>query len=244
MPQLNQDEIKNLIQILMTLVGAALVSHGVVTGTDWSTLTGSLLGVVGPVWSVVAHWNMKKVPETAKIASMLVIAIGLAIFACGQASAQNTRMPAAKPKPAAVAAAPAGKVTMNQVQANPIALIQKFTVSDLQAALADAQGQTPPDTVAAACYTALIPVVQSGVANPLPSGPGLFQAVQKARDAKALLANLQSPTGPLAELNQACAPLILDAQTTLIQLGVMTGAVVGTGGIGGLALPFALPVIP
>jgi hypothetical protein len=118
--------------------------------------------------------------------------------------------------------------------------LQTFTVADLQTALADAQAQTPPDTTSALCYTALIPIVEAGVNNPLPAGLGVFQALQKARDAKALLANIQSPNGPLAALNIACAPLVLDAQNTLIQLGIVGGTVAATGG---LALP-ALPALP
>jgi hypothetical protein len=135
---------------------------------------------------------------------------------------------------------PAPKVTPAQAQANPLAVLQTFTVGDLQTALADAQAQTPPDTTSALCYTALIPIVAAGVNNPLPAGLGVFQALQKARDAKALLANIQSPNGPLAALNIACAPLVLDAQNTLIQLGIVAGTVAATGG---LALP-ALPALP
>ena len=132
-------------------------------------------------------------------------------------------------------------MTAAQAQANPFAVLQTFTVGDLQTALADAQGQTPPDTTSAQCYTALIPMVAAGVNNPLPAGLGVFQALQKARDAKALLANIQSPNGPLASLNIACAPLVLDAQNTLIQLGIVAGSVAATGGLVPPALPFALP---
>jgi hypothetical protein len=69
------------------------------------------------------------------------------------------------------------QLTPAAVQNNPLALIQNFAVEDLQAALADAKAQTPPDTAAANCYTALLAVVQSNVANPLPAGPGIFQAL-------------------------------------------------------------------
>jgi len=127
-------------------------------------------------------------------------------------------------------AAPGAKLTTAAVQSNPLALIKTFTVADLQAALADAKAQTPPDTAAANCYAALLTVVQSNVANPLPAGPGIFQALQKARDAKAVLANLQSPTGPLAGLNTACAPLVIDAQNTLLMLGVNVGLVANPAG--------------
>lgn len=131
---------------------------------------------------------------------------------------------------------PATKVTASAAKANPVLAIQTFTVADLQAALADAQAQTPPDNTSAACYQALIPIVQSGVANPLPKGLGAFQALQKARDFKAMLANLQSPNGPLAALNVACAPLVVDTQTTLIQLGIIGGGVAA-------AAPLTLPLL-
>jgi hypothetical protein len=137
--------------------------------------------------------------------------------------------------PPAQAQAPK-KTTVAAAKTNPVLAIQTFTVADLQAALTDAQAQTPPDATAAACYSALIPIVQSGVANPLPKGLGAFQALQKARDFKAMLANLQSPNGPLAALNTACAPLIVDTQTTLIQLGIIGGGVVATA-------PLALPLL-
>ena len=110
-------------------------------------------------------------------------------------------------------------------------MLQQFSVQDLQAALADAQAQTPPDTIAAGCYQALITVLQNPIANPLPSSPGLFQLLQKARDFKNAVANLQSNNGPLTPVATGCAPLVMDAQNTLIQLGIMTGAVVGAGGL-------------
>ena len=127
-------------------------------------------------------------------------------------------------------AAVSGKPTVTQAQQNPLIVVRQFTIADLQAALADAQAQTPPDTVAVNCYTALIPFVQSQAQNPLPAGAGVFQALQKARDAKAYLANIQSPTGPLASLNIACAPLVLDVQNTLVTLGVSVGAIANPAG--------------
>lgn len=183
-------------------------------------------------------------PDARKAVGAVILGLGMAMLALGGGAHAATPLP--KPRPAAVAvhAAPAsGTVTQTQALQNPVLVIQQFSVADLQAALADAQAQTPPDATSAACYTALIPIVQSNLANPLPQGPGIFQALQKIRDAKALLANLQSPTGPLAGLNTACAPLILDGENTLIQLGVLGGAVAVTGGAAGLlpALPLTLP---
>lgn len=135
---------------------------------------------------------------------------------------------------------PAGSVSQAAATNNPLLALQTFTVNDIQAALDDANAQTPPDQAAINCYTALIPIVQSGVANPLPKGLGGFQLLQKLRDAKAAAANIQSPSGPLAQLNIACAPLVLDVQNTLIQLGIVGGGVVASGG---LTLPTALPML-
>lgn len=65
---MNQDEIKNAVQLAMTFMGALLLSHGVVTQTEWSGLTGAVLALVGPAWSIfLDHWNKKKVPETAVV---------------------------------------------------------------------------------------------------------------------------------------------------------------------------------
>jgi hypothetical protein len=133
------------------------------------------------------------------------------------------------------------KLTTAQAVTNQIALLQAFTVTDLQAALADAQAQTPPDTVSAACYSALIPIVQSNIANPLPAGLGGFQALQKARDLQNLISNIQSQNGPLAPLVTACAPLILSVQNVLVGLGLKVGVVAGVAASGGVALPIALP---
>ena len=140
--------------------------------------------------------------------------------------------PPPKPRPANPASG--GPLSQSAAQQNPATVLQKFTLDDLQAALADAQAQNPPDTIAANCYTELITVVQSPAINPLPSGPGAFQLFQKARDLKNLVAAMQSNNGPLQALNIACAPLVIDVQTTLIRLGVIGGAVAATGGL----LPF------
>ena len=172
-----------------------------------------------------------------KIITSLACAITLALFAV---STPAMAAPKAKAKAETTTVVPKGKLTATQVQTNPLALLQQFTASDLTAALADAQAQTPPDTTSAQCYTALLALVNSPLTNPLPSQLGIFLALQKARDAQAFLSNLQSPNGPLSSLNIACAPLVLNVNATLLALGVTTGLVVGTGGI---ALP-ALPALP
>jgi hypothetical protein len=164
----------------------------------------------------------------------LCVLSGILIFAAPAMA--ESKVPLPKPKPAAASASP----TVAQAQQNPLLVLQQFTVEDLNAALADAEAQTPPDTTSANCYKALIPFVQQQTQNPLPAGAGIFQALQKARDAKAYLANIQSPTGPLAGLNQACAPLVLDVQNTLLTLGVQVGVLANPAG-GAAAAVAGLP---
>jgi hypothetical protein len=100
-----------------------------------------------------------------------------------------------------------------------------FTVADLQAALADAQAQTPPDARHAPCWQAMIAIGQANVANPLPSGLGAAQAIQKVFDAQAALGS-QTWKDTLA---QACALTALDLGTDLngllAKLGVAAVAI-------------------
>lgn len=194
----------------------------------WATAIAGIGAGIGGIIAIL-------LPETAAkvIIAGFLLGAGL-LLASPDAMAQGKR--AAVPVPPQKAA----QITQTQAKSNPLVVLQTFTVTDLQAALADAQGQTPPDQAAVNCYTALIPLVQTGVANPLPTGLGAFQLLQKARDAKALLANIQSPSGPLSQINIACAPLVMDAQAVLIQLGIVGGTVAATGGLG-LTLPAILP---
>jgi hypothetical protein len=240
-----------------TILGAWLAAKGLIAG-DPSGFVGACMviaEVLYEAWSrygtVLVNAQLAKLRgvHPSQVASRIakspasppasVVALAIATAAIGLALAFPELARAqtkAGPSPSATAAK---QLTATQVQQNPLLLLQSFTVSDLQAALADANAQTPPDAAAAACYTALLAVVQSNVANPVPAGPGLFQALQKARDAKALIANLQSPTGPLAALNNSCAPLLLDAQNTLLGLGVSVGLVANP-----VSAPIAIAGVP
>ena len=143
------------------------------------------------------------------------------------------------PNSASDCGCPAAKqLTPSAVQQNPFAMLQQFSAADLTAALADANAQTPPDQTSAQCYTALLALVNSPVNSPLPAGPGAFQLLQKARDMEAVSRDTAiSRNGPLSQLNLACAPLVMDVNSTLLALGVSTGIVAATGGT-------ALPALP
>jgi hypothetical protein len=127
-------------------------------------------------------------------------------------------LPPAPPAPA--------KMTVAAARANPIELLQRFSVDDLEAALADAQAQKPLDQVAATCYPALIKIVQDSVPNLIvPTNPGMFLGGQRSRDTKNVNTAMLSQSGPLAGLNVACAPLVLDPLNTLVTIGVTVGVV-------------------
>ena len=206
--------------------------------SDWVSAISSLGIGIGGVIAIVLPEGKRRASMPAgpsdNAIAMLVLCVVAATLICAAPALAANGTALSKSRPAHAGA----RTTAAQAQQNPLAVLQQFTVADLQAALADAKAQTPPDTVAATCYAALIPFVQSQVQNPLPAGAGAFQALQKARDAKAYLANIQSPTGPLAGLNTACAPLVLDVQSTLVTLGISVGIIANPAGaaatLGGL----------
>ena len=202
--------------------------------TSIASATGGIVAIVGRIAA------SKQIGSFRPPAAVILLAIGLTAMVSPQARAGDEAQ-AFPPKPIARTPDPAavGKISQAQAQKNPILVLQKFAVADLQAALADAQSQTPPDDISAPCYQALITLLANPIASPLPSGPGAFQLIQKGRDLKNALASLQSNNGPLTPLAKGCAPLILDGQNTLIQLGIMTGAVIGAGSIG---LPLPIPL--
>lgn len=219
-------------------------------GIALGTILLAVLAIIKPEAANRSYAKTGGVPvdKAVAIIALCVLAGLLAQLPSAEARmAKRTQAAASMPLPSSdprglydTTAAPSGKPTVTQAQQNPLLVLQQFTVEDLQAALKDAQSQTPPDTTSANCYQALIPFVQQQTQNPLPSGAGIFQALQKTRDAKAYLANIQSPTGPLAGLNQACAPLVLDVQNTLLTLGVQVGVLANPAG-GGLAAVAGLP---
>lgn len=210
---LNPSEWNNIITVLVALIGPTAVQDGISDSMLKNALNGIIaVGVVGyALWS---HWNMKKVPESATV--IPPVAKAIAFFIIGGFLLVGI-----------VPGARAATVSKAAPAKDPLAVVQAFTVSDLQAALADAQ--QVGDTVAAACYMVLIPYVQANVKNPLPGQLGAFIAFQKARDLQSTI-----NAGVPSQINVACAPLVLDAANTVIGLGAKVGI--------SLAMPFKLPL--
>lgn len=151
-------------------------------------------------------------------------AIGAALLALALGIGGCQPPPAASTTAAAGATAPASPT---KGLAGIAQTLQKFTVADLQAA--DADAKVHGDTVAATCYEALVPIVQSQ-ASPLPGAApaGAVTAFQQARDGLNAVEGIPSA---LKGLNVPCGPLVVDAEQTLIQLGLKIA-------------PAALPAIP
>ncbi len=222
----------------LTTIAGTLVAHGYLASSGTEQFIGAGMVFLGIAWSWWQKVGQKEAmellaraktsPATKAVIAFLIVSFALS-FAF-QAFAQ----------PKTAAAAPVGKLTAAQAQANPLAILQKLPITDLQAALADAQANNDATTIP--CWQALLDAAQAQQAAPtVPAG--IFSAIQKARDLKVAAANALSPTGPLAKLNIACAPLLMDVNNTLLMLGVSTGLVVGTGGISLPALPGLLPLL-
>lgn len=117
---------------------------------------------------------------------------------------------------AAKAADPTGK--------NALAQIAAFKVADLQAAAARAKAGNDP--AGAQCYTGLLTVI--GQAQAAVTAQGGFAGPIDTFEGARILAN-QGPgqaNGVAQQINMACAALFVDAQATLVRLGV-TGAAIG-----------------
>lgn len=123
----------------------------------------------------------------------------------------------------ALALLPAAAFAQSSTAAWTISLPEKLqatVVADLQAASADAKLHN--DTRHGACWDALIPFVQSGLANPLPNKPGLFLLVQKGFDFSASAGQPLVPTN----VAQACGPVVLDLKVSFATFLAKLGFVV------------------
>lgn len=121
---------------------------------------------------------------------------------------------------------------------NPIQSLAAFTLADLQAASADAHAQNPPDQTAYQCYDFLIAVIPT---IQIPGGNKNVGAVLLFQQGRDLANGVTAANGALKNLNLACAPLVIDTQTTLNKL-LLLGA--GAAATGGAVAPIVGPLIP
>ena len=132
---------------------------------------------------------------------------------------------------ATVSAAPSPAPTAT----DPLTQLHNFTVADLQAASLDAKAQVPPDTTASRCYDFLAVNLPS-IPMPGANGQTTFGAVMAFQKGRDLLNGGRSNNGFLKAVNDACAALVIDAQTTINKLLLVSA---GTAATGGALAPFA-----
>lgn len=129
---------------------------------------------------------------------------------------------------------PAPAITTVPAPTDPVSQIKAFTLADLQAASADAHAQpTQPgcpsgDCTAYQCYDFLIATLPTLPGFQPQQTLGVAITFQKLRD---LNNGLGGASGALQSLNRACAPLVIDTQTTLNRLGLIAGGAAATGGL-------------
>jgi len=154
------------------------------------------------------------------------------------------------PNTAAVAAPGAANAV------DPLTFLRQFSYADVQNALNDANGQTPPNKTSAQCWAFLLTLIPppaapasaapgsapAQTANPatalLPTTPGIASAIQKALDDQQLLLTWFSPNGGLAQLNLACAPLV-----NLLNVQLATGGGLTAAAAAALTNPATAPIV-
>ena len=135
-------------------------------------------------------------------------------------------------QPVVVTSDTGATVTVTQPAQTPLQKLAAFTVSDLQAASADAH--TSNDQAAFQCYDYLVKVIPTIQPSQASGTVGAFLAFQKARD---LAHGLNSANSNLTQLNLACAPLVIDTQTTINKLAILGVGATATTATGGVLSP-------
>ena len=64
---MNADEVGNLVRQGLTLLLSGTAASTYVSGSQGVAIAAGAGALASLVWSVIAHWNMKKVPETAMV---------------------------------------------------------------------------------------------------------------------------------------------------------------------------------
>lgn len=126
-----------------------------------------------------------------------------------------------------IVSACASNTPPNGMAGDPLKVIHSLALEDVQSALLDARAHN--DRVAAMCYAKLIEVIDEASLDS--AGPaGVVSAFQRARDVAQQATDGFVPQ----DVNISCAPLVLDAQQTLVRLAAVFG---GRAALNGIMVP-------
>jgi hypothetical protein len=64
---MNPDEIGSVVRQVITLVLSSAAASAYVNNSQAVAIAAGLGAMASVVWSIFAHWNLKKVPENAKV---------------------------------------------------------------------------------------------------------------------------------------------------------------------------------
>jgi len=102
-----------------------------------------------------------------------------------------------------------------QTPADILAPVRSFAVADVQEALATAKANN--DQEGMLCYAGLLDVLNAG----LPPVGQVKGAVSAFESGRVVVTAATTQSGAVAkQINLACAPLFLDAQATLVKIGL------------------------
>lgn len=195
------------------------------------------VGLASAAFSAIGVSNYT--PRIAKIAALIAMVLfgGVSLSACGvQQNIDN-----AKASAAVTTTSPTGVVTTS---VDPVKVLQNFTVNDLVVAQGMAAQATDDEaSVRANCYAALIPFVQQlKLQIPGVTTSGVASGFEQLAELNSQVNGGIKKLIPKA-VHVACAPVVLDAQQTILSIAVKLGGAIALPGIGG-AIPGILQKLP
>jgi hypothetical protein len=218
------------------LVGMLLGGLHIAASPDLVNAALGLVAALGGLLAVlIPEQTTAATPAVAAAAAAVARGFLPALIAGGLALGLSACAGGASPGPAGQPPAtnatnpPAGAASED-----PLKGIAGFVTADLQNALQIAKGSN--DTAAVQCYQYLIPQVtaaqqQLGALSPADISGG-FSAFEAGRVA---VTNIKGFVNGVPQgLNQACAPLVLDAGSTLVGLAAKVGVTIALPGAGAL----------
>lgn len=217
---------------------------------DWASFLATLLTGAA---AVVSGWREDgTMPAPLKAAAAILLLLALALLGPSPGLAQGLRKPQFTGNPIAdIKAANSAKVAPQKSLTDILAEIAAKGTADLQAADDVASAIDPDsgkmqDAIAHACYPALIKFIGGLPKGPADgSVPGPAVVFERARLARKMI-----QSGLPDSLKIGCAPLVQDEANFFVKILALAGVAVGTGGLGGLAIPAvpgllsAMPLVP